>query len=162
EVLYGERDPAGRSHYDRVRDYYRLHATSDPIISRFYDARANRLTSLFYKADRAMRESGFDPSGRFGPFGAATLDYNPVDLNCLLYRTEMDMAGMLTLLDRTREAQVWMDRAERRAALINRLMWNRETGLYFDYDFERMRQSGYRFITTFYPLWAGLAPSEYA
>ncbi len=42
----------------------------------------------FYKGDRAMRESGFDPSFRFGPFDGSTHHYAPVCLNSLLYKYE--------------------------------------------------------------------------
>jgi alpha,alpha-trehalase len=150
------------SHYDRVRAYYRTHAVEEYDVTRYYDRDKDQLTPLFYLADRAMRESGFDPSARFGPFSAGILDYNPVDLNSLLYRMEMDLAAIGTLLDRTREAQAWAVRADARAAQINRLMWNEREGLYFDYDFGRRRQSGYRFVTTFYPLWAGIASEEQA
>src|SRR5882762_11683135 len=47
-----------------------------------------KLSSDYYKGDRSMRESGFDVSFRFGPFGAATHHYAPVCLNSLLYKTE--------------------------------------------------------------------------
>jgi alpha,alpha-trehalase len=157
EVTAGELDSRGRTHYDRVREYYRMHPVAEYDVSRYYDAPADRLTPLFYLADRAMRESGFDPSGRFGPFSAGILDYNPVDLNCLIYRMEMDTASIYTLLDHPREAALWAERAAKRAATVNRLMWGEPEGLYFDYDFARQRQSSYRFITTFYPLWAGIA-----
>ncbi len=157
EVVLGERDSAGRTEYDRVREYYRTHKVTEYDASRFYDAATDSLTPLFYLADRAMRESGFDPSGRFGPFSAGILSYDPVDLNCLLYRMEMDTATIHTLLDHPREAAIWAGRAQQRAGRINRLMWNEKEGLYFDYNFERQRQSSYGFVTTFYPLWAGIA-----
>ncbi len=162
EVLKSEVDEAGRNHYERVREYYRTHKVTEYDVSRYFDAAANRLTPLFYLADRAMRESGFDPSGRFGPFSAAILDYDPVDLNCLLYRAESDTAAIYTLLDRPREAAQWSARAAMRAAAINRLMWDDRQGLYFDYDFEHGRLSAYRFVTSFYPLWAGIATPEQA
>lgn len=162
EVVEGERDQSGRSHYDRVREYYRTHSVEEYDVTRYYDKARDQLTPLFYLADRAMRESGFDPSGRFGPFSAGILDYNPVDLNSLLYRMEMDLAAINTLLDKTREARAWAARAEQHAQKINRLMWNESEGLYFDYNFEQKRQSGYRFVTTFYPLWAGIASKEQA
>jgi alpha,alpha-trehalase len=162
EVVYGERDAQDRNEYDRVREYYRAHLAEDPSLSRYYDAEHKQLTPLFYRGDRAMRESGFDISGRFGPFSADIIDYNPVDLNCLLYRMEMDIVDILTTLDQPREARVWMERAEHRAAAIHQLMWNETAGLYFDYNLEQKRQSGYRFITTFYPLWAGIASPEQA
>ena len=50
-----------------------------------------KLSSDDDKGDRSMRESGFDVSFRFGPFGAATHHYAPVCLNSLLYKTEKDL-----------------------------------------------------------------------
>jgi alpha,alpha-trehalase len=162
EAVYGERDKEGKSHYDRVREYYRTHEVTGYDLDRYYDRRADKLTELFYIGDVATRESGFDPSARFGPFSVDIINYNPVDLNCLLYRMEMDTAAILTLLDRPREARAWAERGERRAITINRLMWNEKEGLYFDYNFEKQWQSDYPFITTFYPLWAGVASMEQA
>ena len=56
--------------------------------------------SLFYKGDRSMRESGFDPSDRFGKFNVDIIHYNPVCLNSLLYLMESQTAEILRILDR--------------------------------------------------------------
>ena len=40
-----------------------------------------------------MRESGFDPSDRFGPFSVDIIHYNPVCLNSLLYLMETRNSG---------------------------------------------------------------------
>jgi alpha,alpha-trehalase len=162
EVVAGERDSTGHSQYDRVREYYRTHEVTEYDEAKFYDAADDRLTPQFFVADRAMRESGFDPSARFGPFSAGILDYNPVALNSLLYRMETDLAAIQTLLDQPREAQLWTERAQKRAGAINRLMWDDQAGLYFDYNFAQKTRSGYAFLTTFYPLWAGIASPEQA
>jgi alpha,alpha-trehalase len=157
EVLADERDAQGRTHYDRVREYYRTHETADYDASQFYDRRADRLTALFYKGDRSMRESGFDPSNRFGPFSADIIHYTPVCLNVLLYRMEEDAAGIHAILGNGATAAEWRRRAQRRRTLIDRFLWDADAGLYFDYNFETRRRRGYEFATTFYPLWAGVA-----
>ena len=54
------------------------------------------LSEDYYKGDRSMRESGFDPSNRFGPFSVDITHYNPVCLNSLLYLMEMQTAGFIT------------------------------------------------------------------
>ena len=59
-----------------------------------------KLSSDYYKGDRSMRESGFDVSFRFGPFGAATQHYAPVCLNSLLYKTEKDLEQISRWLGR--------------------------------------------------------------
>jgi alpha,alpha-trehalase len=120
------------------------------------------LTKEFFKGDRAMRESGFDVSFRFGPFGAGTHHFAPVCLNSLLYKTEKDLETMARLLGHTREAQDWREKAETRAGIMRRLFWDPEHGQFFDYDFEAGKRSDYEYVTTFYPLWAGWATPEQA
>src|SRR5439155_3766915 len=153
EVLADERDAQGRTHYDRVREYYRTHDVSDYDVSRFYDRAADRLTDLFYEGDRSMRESGFDPSNRFGPFSADIVHYAPVCLNALLYRMEDDAARINTEVGRSQAATEWQARARRRRELIDRHLWDADAGLYFDYNVETRRRRHYEFATTFYPLW---------
>jgi alpha,alpha-trehalase len=120
------------------------------------------LTADFYKGDRAMRESGFDPSFRYGPFSGSTHHFAGVDLNSLLYKYETDMARLATMLDKPEDAVQWKRRAEIRRAAINHYLWNPERGLYMDYDYMEHRPSTYVYITTLYPLWAGVADAEQA
>jgi alpha,alpha-trehalase len=116
-----------------------------------------RLSSDYYKGDRSMRESGFDVSFRFGPFGAATHHYAPVCLNSLLYKTEKDMEQISRWLGRSADADKWSQRGEKRKQLITRYLWDDKAGFFFDYDLITGQRSSYRYATTFYPLWAGLA-----
>jgi alpha,alpha-trehalase len=118
------------------------------------------LTADFYKGDRAMRESGFDPSFRWGPFDGSTHHYAPVCLNSLLYKYERDLAWMATQLHKPAEAAKWNAEADARKAAIDKYLWNSAKGMYFDYDFQKGEQSTYNYITTFYPLWAGAANEE--
>jgi alpha,alpha-trehalase len=125
-------------------------------------ARTFKLSKDYYKGDRSMRESGFDVSFRFGPFGSATHHYAPVCLNSLLYKTEKDMEQISRWLGRASDAETWSKRAEARKKLITQYLWNQEQGLFFDYDVSTSRMSTYRYASTFYPLWAGLATPEQA
>jgi len=120
------------------------------------------LSRDFYKGDRAMRESGFDISFRFGPFGAATHHYAAVCLNSLLYKNELDLAEMSDILGRKAEAESWRRQANARREAINKYLWSGEKGEFFDYDFMKHAQSSYEYLTTFYPLWTGLATSQQA
>jgi alpha,alpha-trehalase len=120
------------------------------------------LSADFYKGDRATRESGFDISFRFGPFGGSTHHFAPVCLNSLLYKAETDMEQFALLLGRTEEAGKWHQRAMARSAAINKYLWNSRAGMFFDYDFVHRQQSDYNYGSTFYPLWAGLASQEQA
>jgi alpha,alpha-trehalase len=162
EVLAAERDRQDHTHYDLARIYYRTHEVVDYDVSQYYNRQTDQLTSLFYKGDRSMRESGFDPSNRFGPFSVDIIHYNPVCLNTLLYLMEMQTAEITGLLGLEAEAQMWRRRGIARAERINRLLWDAEDGLYYDYQFERKRLRKYAFLTSFYPLWAGIATREQA
>jgi alpha,alpha-trehalase len=120
------------------------------------------LTPRFYKGDRSMRESGFDVSFRFGPFGASTQDFAAVGLNCLLYKTEQDLEWMSNELGMKEASRDWIERAATRRRGINRYLWSHTYGLYYDYNFMNGTQSRYSYATTFYPLWTGLATPEQA
>jgi alpha,alpha-trehalase len=136
--------------------------TASPVCAAAH-LNGQRLTAAFYRGDRAMRESGFDPSFRFGPFSGSTDHYAPVCLNSLLYKYETDMAHFASLLHRRGEATEWTRRAATRKAAINKYLWNAQRGMFYDYDFVNGRASVYNYVTTFYPLWAGLAsPSQAA
>jgi alpha,alpha-trehalase len=162
EVVSAERDAQGRTHYELVKDYLKTHAITDYDVAQFYDAKNDGMTDLFYKGDRSMRESGFDPSNRFGPFNLDIIHYDPVCLNTLLYLMEVQTADILETLGRSAEAKPWRKRAEERAARINSLMWDEQDGLYYDYNFAKSYRRKYPFLTTFYPLWAGIASKEQA
>jgi len=125
-------------------------------------ARQFKLSADYYRGDRSMRESGFDVSFRFGPFGAATHHYAPVCLNSLLYKTEKDLEQISLWRGRAEDARKWSKRAEERKRLLTQYLWNDEQGLFFDFNFQIKRMSKYQYASTFYPLWAGLATQEQA
>ncbi|HKQ51045.1 MAG TPA: trehalase family glycosidase [Pyrinomonadaceae bacterium] len=162
EVLSDERDAQGRTHYDRVKEYYRTHEVADYDVSQYYDKARDELTPLFYKGDRSMRESGFDPSNRFGPFNIDIINYDPVCLNSLLYLMETDAAEIMRTLGRPADARRWLARAAARKTSVNRLMWDERDGLYYDYNFQKKTVRRYPFATTFYPLWVGIADRRQA
>ena len=162
EVLSDERDDRGRTHYDRVREFYRTEKVTDYDLSQYYDRAHDTLTPLFYKGDRSMRESGFDPSNRYGPFSIDIIHYVPVCLNSLLYQMEVDAAEIHTTLGNKAAAGTWTARAAARRDRINALLWDESAGLYFDYSFQTRRRRAYEFATTFYPLWVGIASKEQA
>jgi alpha,alpha-trehalase len=129
---------------------------NDAVLDKF------ALTPRFYKGDRSMRESGYDVSFRFGPFGAGTPEFAAVGLNCLLYKTEQDLAWMSNELGMKEESRDWIDRAATRRHEINQYLWSSTYGLYYDYNFETGSRSKYSYATSFFPLWTGLATPEQA
>ena len=157
-TLPGTNQPAKGSSYT-----LQVCGSSSTVDNRACDEKRQfTLSSDYYKGDRSMRESGFDVSFRFGPFGAATHHFAPVCLNSLLYKFEKDMEQISHWLGKEEDANKWSRHAEARKNAILRFMWDEKAGLFFDYDFVNGRRSDYRYATTFYPLWAGLATPEQA
>jgi alpha,alpha-trehalase len=126
------------------------------------EAEVVTLSHDFYRADRSMRESGFDVSFRFGPHGAATHHFAPVCLNSLLYKTEKDLEAMAKTLGKTAESADWAKRAETRRQNAQKYLWDPKSGFYFDYNLDKKERSSYVYITAYYPLWAGIATPEQA
>ncbi|MEL6161888.1 MAG: trehalase family glycosidase, partial [Cyanobacteria bacterium J06627_32] len=115
---------------------------------------------------------GFDPTNRFGPFSVDIIHYLPVCLNSLLYQMEQDIATLYTHLSKhtskakqqsyKRERQRWQDRATQRQRSIHQYLWDEDRGLYMDYHLTTRQRSHYKYATTFYPLWVGLASAAQA
>jgi alpha,alpha-trehalase len=135
----------------------RTGATREPACVRGYG-----LSDDFYLGDRAMRESGFDSSFRFGPFCGSTHHYAPVCLNSLLYRYEQEMAEFAAQLGLKTEVEDWNSRAAQRKDAMQKYLWQEEDGLFLDYDFIKDRPSHYDYLSAYYPLWAGLATQTQA
>lgn len=162
EVIFSERDEGGRTHFERIKDYYRTQSVIDYDLTLYYDSMGDRLTDLFYKCDRSRRESGLDPTNRFGPFSVDIIHYAPVCLNVLLYIMKCDLVYINETLKYPDLAQRWQDKADERAKLINEYLWDSHSGLYLDYNFRDERRRYYEFATTFYLLWADIATVEQA
>ena len=125
-------------------------------------AEGYRLSKNFYEGDRAMRESGFDTGFRFGPFDGNAENYAPVGLNSLLYRYARDLEHIALLLGLPRDAMHWDREAVRRDADMQRYLWRPKEGVFADYDFVHGKSSNYAYITSLYPLWAGVATRDEA
>lgn len=126
---------------------YRAGKVKDPAID------------TFFVNDRAVRESGHDTTFRWFSGGTErATDFATVDLNALLFRAEVELATLLEqnfsgALER-HSTKDFCRRAEARARLVRRYLWDENAGLFFDYDTRERRRSGYVSATTLYPLWA--------
>lgn len=161
EVLSSERDENGRTHYDRLAAELMQHR-GEPGLERYLDFATGTLTAEAYLGDRALRESGFDITGRFGIGGVEAAHHVPVCLNTLLWRMERDMARIFETLDQPDAAKSWRARAAERAGAIQDTLWDENEGLFLDYHTLKHTRTRYPFATTFWPLWAGLARPDQA
>lgn len=126
----------------------------------------------YFLHDRAVRESGHDTSYRLERVCA---NLATVDLNSLLYKYETDISRTIRSIfgdklempaefrtpgmhaGHFETSAVWDRRAKKRRAAIDRYLWNKSEGMYFDYDTVKKEQTTYESATTFWPMWAGLA-----
>ncbi len=120
-------------------------------LSRYYDVNVLH--------DLAEAESGWDMTPRFG---RKCLNFVPVDLNAMLYKYETDFARGATILDDQRAAKMWNEKAELRLQTMNRLMWDRLRGFYFDYNYVKHRRGPVWSLAGYFPMWAGMVSDHQA
>ncbi|KAL8674011.1 MAG: hypothetical protein Q9168_001596 [Polycauliona sp. 1 TL-2023] len=132
---------------------------------------------VFFDHDRAVRESGHDTSNRVEGVCA---DLATVDLNCLLFQIENDIASTIsTYFDDSlvipkdyavpgeevgvvEISQLWRERAQRRKAAMDKYFWNEQKGIYLDYNTVTRQQSTAEGVTCLWPLWCGAASKSQA
>lgn len=90
------------------------------------------------------------------------MNQEALDLNCYLLMQERVLAEMAEELGLSEEAQSFREAAERRAAAMNEMLWHEEDGCYYGRDLKTGKWARVRDISTFLPLWAGLADEERA
>src|SRR5690606_38076745 len=69
---------------------------------------------------------------------------------------------LLLRLGRERGAKDWFRLAEERKQLMQKYLWDEESGLFLDYNFRTQARRDYPFATAYFPLWTGWASAEQA
>jgi Trehalase len=89
------------------------------------------------------------------------------DLNSMLVMEAKSLAEMATLLGYREEAGKWLEDAEKRSKLINRFMWDKTTGFYYNvnrndqsFSYQHPDDLKIKEIIGFLPLWAGVSDPE--
>ena len=121
----------------------------------------------YFIHDRSVRESGHDTSYRLEGICA---DLNVVELNAFLFKYETDFAAVIqnefddsfTIGEKVYTSAYWLQKALDRKEQANKLLWNEEKGMYFDYNFRKKEQTNFISATVFTPLWAKMASKEQA
>lgn len=104
-------------------------------------------------------ESGWDMTSRFN---SRCLDYLPIDLNTCLYKYETDLADFYASHKNHTKAKLYRAAAKKRKEQIADLMWNESQRFFFDYDYNKKKQSSFFSVAGFYPMWANMATKEQA
>lgn len=150
------------------------------------------LTGAFFRGDWAMRESGFDPSRRFGFMNVDIINHLPVCLNGFRHKMEFELSELNALLAKRfpdedqkfiDRAHIWAERAEDTHDAIQEHLWDNGQAQYTDPDgktdemppsfrdknvspladkFNIGTMRRYNFATTFIPMWTGIATADQA
>jgi alpha,alpha-trehalase len=143
------------------------HATKEELLG-FFESIADRVNF-----DRTLPdEQKIKLASDYCAEAATGMDFTPrfenhctqyvaVDLNCLLYSFEKNMAYMSKEIGLTNEPD-WNGLAEQRKVLINKYCWDEKSGLYYDFNYVTGKKSKVAAVTTFQPLWAGIASASQA
>ena len=102
----------------------------------------------------AEAESGWDFTPRFDNH---CTDFNPIDLNSLLYAAET----LLGELAPEGEREEYINNAEKRKALINKHCLG-EDGIYYDYDFANDKRAKTVSCASFFPYFVGITEDKEA
>lgn len=119
----------------------------------------SRHFDLNYIDDLAGHESGWDRTIRYD---ARWLAHLPICLNSILHARERDIEWMAKQLGQTAVAECWRAAADARTATMIELMWDDESGFFYDYDYEAERRDPTLSLAGFPSLWSGLANQEQA
>jgi hypothetical protein len=96
-------------------------------------------------------------------------NFEALDLNCMLVMEAKSLANMARELGREDEYNYWINEANKKSDLINKYMWDEETGFYYhvhkidhDFSYKAPNDLKRKEIIGFLPLWAGIANQHQA
>ncbi|RDV10363.1 alpha,alpha-trehalase TreF [Pontibacter diazotrophicus] len=120
-----------------------------------------------YRHIRAAAESGWDFSSRWfsdaNSLGTIhTTDIIPVDLNALLFHTEMTLAQMAEMQGNKAEAKRYEQRAKERQKALLKYAWNEADDFFYDYDFVKGTTTNIPTLAAVFPLYFCMAKRKHA
>jgi len=96
-------------------------------------------------------------------------NFEALDLNCMLVMEAKSLANMAKELGKEDEYNYWINEANKKSELINKYMWDEETGFYYhvhkidhDFGYKAPNDLKRKEIIGFLPLWAGIATQRQA
>ena len=118
--------------------------------------------AVLYRNLRAGAESGWDYSSRWLADGHSmstiiATDILPVDLNAEMFHLESALAYAYGLQGNKAEAKVFADRAAKRQAAIQHVMWDSAEGDFHDYDWKTRKLTPVLSAATVVPLFFHVA-----
>lgn len=130
-------------------------------------SRSGRPAAEVYQDIRAAAESGWDFSSRWLADGRSlstirTTAIAPVDLNCLLHQTELQLSRMCHEAGEQTDSATYLAAAEARAENIRRHLWDERQGCFADWIWREGAHVKSITAASLFPLFAGVATPEQA
>lgn len=107
----------------------------------------------------AFYESGWDCTSRFDI--VKNTEFSWIDLDSLIYGMLADLAYFASVLQNGEEKR-WQEEADALKKLICEKCYDKDKGMFCDYDFVNDKKSDFLSVACFYPLYVGLASKEQA
>lgn len=111
-----------------------------------------------------IAESGWDMNIRYttknNRFAASK--FASIDLNSILYDAEIKLSEMLLIINRKKDAAIFLNKAKKRKTLMLKLMLDKKSGLLLDYNFVNRNLSLIRSAASFYPFAMGVSKDKSA
>jgi alpha,alpha-trehalase len=125
--------------------------------------KSNQQNEIVYNHLRSAAESGWDFSSRWLAYdydlsSIETTNIIPVDLNALLYHTEISLAGYFKKCGDDEKLLFYNERAGKRYAAIQKYLLNKDDNIYYDYHWKQKKQTGKFTPASFFPLWLSVFP----
>lgn len=110
----------------------------------------------------AIAETGWDFNPRFKAKGNryAASRFAHLDLNCLLYDAEKKASFMFSEIGDEEKSKLYEEKAEKRKELINKYLYDKEKGIYLDYNYIDNEFSGVVSAISFYPYAVGISDDK--
>lgn len=116
---------------------------------------------------RAGAESGWDFSSRWfsDPQNIHTIettDIVPIDLNCLLYDLELEIAKAYKIIKQTKLARRYEKAAEKRKQAMQKYFWDDQTEFFYDYNLRKNGLNNSKTLAACFMLYSRVATAEQA
>lgn len=137
----------------RLKEFYDYFSKRVGVSYQSQKERDNFVQNMF-----AICESGWDCTLRFktSENNFATNQFAQLDLNCLLYDMENKIAYFYGLLQDNKGTEKFKTLSIERKNLINSLMRDKKSGIYYDYNFKTKTLSQVLSAVSFYPYALGV------
>ena len=136
----------------------------------YVDERVGGLTEQEKKLDKikvsqsfyAIAESGWDINVRYRRKGFRfdSLNFASIDLNSILYDAEIKIAEMAKVVKNDELCNEFVRRSNQRKELMNKLMKDKKSGIYYDYCFKDKKISKFLSAASLYPYAVGISTDK--